>query len=64
MSHLNHKGPEERGPKTGRKLGLCKKSETEDEVSGEMGKGMGLRRHVGDGIGKGKRIKYNQITKS
>lgn len=62
MSHLNHRGPEERGPKTGRKLGLCKKSDVESSESGEIGKGMGLRRHVGGGIGKGKRIKYNKLV--
>lgn len=29
MAHLNHKGPDESGPKTGRKLGTCKKNESE-----------------------------------
>ena len=43
MAHLNHRGPEEKGPKTGRKLGLCKKKpgETTDY---KMGQGMGLKR--------------------
>ena len=60
MSHLNHKGPDGLGPKTGRKLGNCKKNETEQKEIGELSKGQGKRRHSGDGKGKGKRLKYNQ----
>ncbi len=58
MTQLNHKGPEDLGQKTGRKLGKCKK--TEYEKTGKYGKGEGLRRHSGGGTGKGKRLKYNQ----
>jgi len=61
MSHLNNKGPEDHGPKTGRKLGNCKKNEKDLENMGELGKGQGSRKHSGGGKGKGKgkRLKYN-----
>jgi hypothetical protein len=62
MPHLNHKGPEEAGPKTGRRLGECRKKENDKDSVGEVGKGMGKRRHSGGGVGKGKRIKYNTIN--
>ena len=62
MAHLNHMGPEEKGPKTGRKLGLCRKKT--DEISEfEHGKGMGRRRH-GSGLrrnGQGLRKHANEI---
>ncbi|MBP7678828.1 MAG: DUF5320 domain-containing protein [Bacteroidales bacterium] len=60
MPHLNHTGPEGKGPKTGRKLGLCHKNEIESEAMGTMGEGMGLRRHSDGGKGKGRRKKYDQ----
>ncbi len=56
MSHLNHKGPENAGPKTGRKLGDCKKTAEELKEMGELGKGEEKRRHAGGGKGKGKRL--------
>lgn len=37
MPGLNHKGPEENGPKTGRKLGKCKKTESELKQISESG---------------------------
>lgn len=58
MPHVNHKGPEDLGPKTGRKLGKCKVNEIEKSEMGEIGKGQGLRRHSGGGLGKGKRLRY------
>lgn len=60
MPHLDHKGPDGSGPKTGRKLGKCKKNETEQTEIGKLGKGQGKRRHSGGGEGKGKRLKYNK----
>jgi hypothetical protein len=60
MPHLNHSGPEEKGIKTGRKLGNCHKTEAELISAGELGKGLGKRRHSGSGVGKQKRLKYNQ----
>jgi hypothetical protein len=47
MPNLNHTGPGGEGPKTGRKLGRCKKSEQELQSSGELGKGMGKRKNAG-----------------
>jgi hypothetical protein len=64
MPHLNHTGPEGKGPKTGRKLGKCPKSEIEKTQTGEIGKGIGKCRHSGGGEGKGNRLKYNQPLKS
>jgi len=60
MPHLNHTGPEGKGPKTGRKLGKCRKTEIEKIQMGELGKGLGKRHHTGGGQGDGKRLKYNQ----
>jgi hypothetical protein len=62
MPNLNHSGPEGQGPKTGRKLGQCKKSENELKQIGELGKGQGKRHHSKKlcGQGKGKRINYFQ----
>jgi hypothetical protein len=62
MAHLNHMGPEEKGPKTGRKLGLCKKrpGETSDF---EPGLGMGKKRYD-EGFhhrGRGRRIQANKV---
>ena len=43
MAHLNHRGPDEKGPKTGRKLGLCNKSGNET-INYKLGQGMGRGR--------------------
>lgn len=59
MPHLNHRGPESKGPKTGRMLGECHKTESELQETGELGKGQAKRRNVGGGTGKGKRLQYN-----
>jgi len=58
MPQMNGTGPEGKGPKTGRKLGNCKKTPNE-ESSFQLGKGMGKRRKSGSGKGRGKRLKYN-----
>ena len=60
MPQLDHKGPEGKGSKTGRKLGKCHKNEAEQKEIGELGKGQGKRHHSGGGKGKGKRLQYNQ----
>ncbi len=52
MPKMNGTGPEGHGPKTGRKLGNCKKDPTEKE-STKIGKGLGKRRKSGGGPGKG-----------
>lgn len=61
MPKLNHTGPENEGPKTGRNLGICHKTEEEKAEIGELGIGQGKRHHSGGGQGKGRRFKYNQI---
>lgn len=57
MAQLSGSGPENKGTKTGRRLGLCDTST--EQTQGIMGNGMGLRRKSGGGLGKGKRRKYN-----
>ena len=60
MPKLNHTGPEGKGPRTGRGLGLCKKTAS-DPVAEKfhLGKGMGEKRKSGGGAGKGRRIRQN-----
>lgn len=58
MAHLNNKGPEEKGSKTGRKLGLCLKNDANVQKTGEIGKGMGKHLHNPNAPGNGKRINY------
>ena len=57
---MNHTGPEGKGPRTGRKLGRCRKlkDDTPDSEGHQLGKGMGLKRKSGGGIGKGRRLQY------
>ena len=52
---MNGTGPEGKGPKTGRGLGKCKKSSSEEEIK-KLEKGLGMRRKSGGGTGKGKRL--------
>ena len=52
MPQLNHKGPEGNGPKTGRKLGKCKKSENEKSDSAIPIVRLRKRIHSLEGIGK------------
>lgn len=60
MPKLNHTGPEGEGPRSGRKLGLCKKSVVDpDSEKFHLGKGMGEKRKSGGGAGKGRRIRQN-----
>ena len=49
-------GPEGKGPKTGRKLGRCKRNSTYTLITG-LGEGQGKRRKSGGGTGKGKRVR-------
>lgn len=60
MSNIDHKGPEGKGPKTGRKLGKCHKTESEIKEQGTLGEGMGKQRHSGGENGMGKRLNYNK----
>jgi len=59
MPQLDKSGPENMGPKTGRKLGKCKNKEESDY---ELGKGLGLKKHSDkECVGKGKRLKSGKI---
>ena len=60
MAHLNHKGSDEAGSKTGIKLVTCKKNESEQNEKNELGVGQGLKRKSGGGKGKKKRLQYNK----
>ncbi len=63
MAHLDHKGPEGKGPKTGRKLGLCKKEPNEKN---EYGLGNGMCKHRKNPAqinkGKGKRLQAGKLS--
>lgn len=59
MPHLDHTGPKGKGPKTGRKLGKCKKTDSEKSEQGEYGKGLSLHKNE-NCVSEGKRINYNQ----
>lgn len=59
MPHLNHTGPEGKGPGTGRGLGKCKNAK--DGTAEDLGKGQGLKRKSGGGEGQGKRLKSSKI---
>jgi len=56
MARLDGSGPANKGPRTGRGLGCCRKI-NEKDVPQKIGKGMGLRRNAGGGAGKGKRLR-------
>lgn len=58
MPQLDHKGPELKGPGTGRKLGLCSNQEDSHYV---LGQGMGLKRKSPEGKGLGKRLQSTNI---
>ena len=59
MPQINGTGPESKGPKTGRGLGLCRKHLTDEEIA-KLGKGLGKRRKSGGGSGKGQRLQADQ----
>ncbi|MCB8964725.1 MAG: DUF5320 domain-containing protein [Bacteroidales bacterium] len=61
MPKMDGTGPEGKGAETGRKLGNCNQH-PDDEQSSKFGKGLGKKRHMGGGQGKGKRLKYNDTT--
>ena len=63
MPHLDRSGPEGEGCKTGRKLGTCFKTKTEENTTTfSLGNGMGMRRHASENCsqGKGRRLRYDQ----
>jgi hypothetical protein len=55
MPKLDGTGPDGKGTKTGRKLGLCNDASPEKKQE-ELGKGMGKKRNAGGGTGKGQRL--------
>jgi hypothetical protein len=59
MPRLDRTGPEGQGPKTGRKLGRCKKTEEEQE-NAQLGRGQGKQRRGGCGDGRGRRLNSNR----
>ena len=62
MPGLNHKGPENQGPRTGRGLGKCNKNNLSPEQVNELGVGMGLRRRCNSqstGLGKRRQSGFN-----
>ncbi len=63
MAHLNHMGPENQGPKTGRMLGICHKTYEEiKESSGyKLGEGLGRKKKKGCGKGKASRSRSSEI---
>ncbi len=60
MPHMDSMGPENKGSKTGRMLGTCKKSKSESIEAGVIGVGRGLRKHSTNSIGRGKRLRYDK----
>jgi hypothetical protein len=56
MPRMDRTGPEKKGSKTGRGLGNCSKFSITGQIE-KLGKGMGMRRNSGGGVGKGKRLK-------
>ncbi len=57
---MDGRGPEGAGPKTGRKLGKCAKTEDEKKSTGELGVGRGKHYHNPEARGEGKRKNYDK----
>jgi hypothetical protein len=60
MPKLDHTGPGGKGPKSGRKLGKCRKTPSDLSDSGVLGKGRGAKNNSESEncSGKGLRKKY------
>ncbi len=58
MSKLDKTGPLGKGSRNGRKLGLCKEADDDQQLK-KLSKGLGLRRKSGGGKGRGKRLRSN-----
>jgi hypothetical protein len=56
---MDQSGPEGKGKETGRGLGKCRNQEQETLLN-KLGKGLGLKRKSGGGIGKKKRLKSGE----
>ncbi|NCD40788.1 MAG: hypothetical protein EOL88_01715 [Bacteroidia bacterium] len=59
MPRMNGTGPEGKGPKTGRRLGIGSDI-PDDEKLRLLGKGEGKKRKSGGGQGRGERKQYNK----
>jgi len=64
MVNRNRKGPENKGPKTGRQMGDCEDVEPTGEEFGPgvglgRGFGRGLARGAGKGAGRGRRARQD-----
>ncbi|NOU58542.1 DUF5320 family protein [Marinifilum caeruleilacunae] len=59
MPRMDQSGPEGKGKETGRGLGKCRNQEQETLLN-KLGKGLGLKRKSGGGIGKKKRLKSGE----
>jgi hypothetical protein len=60
MPKMDGTGPENKGPRTGRGLGRCRKSSA-TATEEALGRGMGMRRQSGGGQGKGRRMQSGII---
>jgi len=58
MPKLDGTGPEGNGNKTGRRLGIC--SNTTSENENLLGRGQGKKHNSGGGNGKGRRLRTYQ----
>lgn len=56
MSQMNGRGPDGKGPKTGRGLGNCKQNPSEEMLS-KLGIGQGKRRRADERSGEANRLK-------
>jgi hypothetical protein len=61
MPQLDGTGPEKKGARSGRGLGLCNTT-NDSEALIKLGKGMGLKRKSGGGKGKGRRLKSGKTV--
>jgi hypothetical protein len=61
MPQMNGKGPDKKGPSTGRGLGRCREISPTETIE-KLGKGMGQRRNAGGGKGQGKRLRSGLKT--
>jgi len=58
MPGMDLQGPENKGPRTGRKLGYCSGNMKKDPAV--YGRGLQKRLKSGGGTGQGKRLRYNE----
>ncbi len=63
MPNLNHSGPKGQGPKTGKKLGECKKTDEELKQTGVSSADQGKHHHSKNLFGKGKGKHQNDSKK-